>query len=225
MNLGQRGMMFWAKVQAWEPFLSAVWLVFLVWFCGYVSTSRLLRAIESSTRRLMDFANDTLPTPIAMMFSLPGKLAFFIPLLAFGLLPALPMLLYNKNLIGKPLLAAAWILIGAAMIPQLRKRPGGSWRPLAAFIMAINVINLALLAPFVATILLRATTAYHVLEMVMVFWTLGLGAYILSRLEGIPTARAFAVMFLSMLCQIWFVFALYFLGVVSSDILKALMSV
>ena len=189
----QQSLVFWAKVQAWEPLLTAVMIVFLGWFCWFFKSGR------AGPKLILGAC--------------------------LGLLPTIPMLFYTRNMISKPVFGLLWLAILGGMVPGLRTRAAASWKSLTSLILAINVVNLALLLPFIATVLLRAGSAYHALEIAMVFWTLGLGAYVLSSLDGLPTSRAFSAIFLAMLCQAWFIFSIYLLGLVPKDILKAMMSV
>ncbi|MBI4385893.1 MAG: hypothetical protein HY551_00775 [Elusimicrobia bacterium] len=190
-----RGLWFWIKVQSWNPFLSLVWTVLLGWFSSFLKFSPLGKPLSLLTAGVM------------------------------GMLPLIPILLYVNHLIPRSIFLAVWLVFLGAMIPALRKRGASSWRPLLCLVLSVNVVNLALLAPFVLSVALRTAWMYHGLEFVLLFWTLGLGTYALSRLEELSTPRAFCAIFLSMLCQFWLVFSLYFLGLVPKDILKAMMSV
>lgn len=190
----QQGLLFWTKVQAWGPLLSAAWVALLAWFVQLMGRSSRL--------------------PLSLLAAA-----------AFGMLPLAPILLYTNNVAGKAGLAAAWILIAAGMIPGLRRRPPQAWRRLASLVLGINAVNLALLVPFALAVLARSAPAYFALEILMLFWMLGLGSYLLGALEDVSTPRAFAALFCSMLAQLWLVFSLYFLGLVPKDVLKALLSV
>ncbi|MBI4423567.1 MAG: hypothetical protein HY554_07570 [Elusimicrobia bacterium] len=184
---------FWAKVQAWNPLLTAIWLVFLAWFASFLQGGRL-------ALRLLGGAS-------------------------LGVMPIVPILLYTGNQAPRWSVLASWVVVFGVMAPGLRRRRGDSWRRLAGLVLSIVIVNVALSPAFALAVLAGSEAAYQGLEIVMLFWTLGLGAYLLGRMESIATARAFAALFFSMLCQLLLVASLHLAGIVPKDILKALMSV
>ena len=188
-----QGPVFWAKVQAWSPVLTAIWLYFLAWFVERLKT---------------------------------GRLAFrlFISALVW-VAPTVALVLWASGQIHKAGLLAVWALAIAPTVPLARAKAPASWRPLAALLLSIVAVNLALCPLFAAAVVLRADRAYEALELAMLFWTLGLGTYVLGRLEELPAARAFAALLFSMIAQMAAVFSLFAGGVVSKEILKALMSI
>ncbi len=99
------------------------------------------------------------------------------------------------------------------------------WRPLVSLFLSVNSVALAFLPLFLVSIVLRVGLAYHILEVVMMFWMLGLAAYGVSRITGLSTARSFCAIFLSTVSQVFFIFSLHMLGVIPKDALKALMTV
>ena len=91
--------------------------------------------------------------------------------------------------------------------------------------MATNAIGLALAPFFVAMTLLGLAIGYHALELVLVFWTLGLASYGVGRIMAMAVPRAFCAVFLALVFQLLFVFGLHLLGLIPKDVLKALMTV
>lgn len=184
---------FWARVQAWNPVLTGIWLFFLGWFVAQLKTGRLV-------------------------------LKIFVTALVW-VVPSVVIVLWAGGQAPKLALLAAWAIVIAPMLPGLRAKPVEEWRPLAGLTLSIITVNLVLCPLFVFAVAARSQLMYQGLELVMLFWTLGLGAVVLGRLEGMPTPRAFAAIFFSMVAQMAAVFSLHIGGVVSKDILKALMSV
>jgi hypothetical protein len=90
--------------------------------------------------------------------------------------------------------------------------------------LSLNVIDLAIAIPTCVAVVLNAPTAYNGLHYLILAWTLALGAYFLSRLENLSTARACVILVLSLIWQMLFVFSLHLFGIVPSDTLKAMMS-
>lgn len=148
---------------------------------------------------------------------LAGALVWVVPLLA--------LVLWSGGQLPKWGLLATWLLALAFTIPAIRSRPPESWRPLAAFCLAVTALNLALCPLFIGAVALGQEGLYKGLELALLGWTLALGSYLVSRLEELPTARAFAALLFALIAQMIAVFSLRVGGLVSKDILKALMSV
>lgn len=190
-----QSILFWTKVQLWEPVFSGIWIVFLAAFSGFFRAS---------------FAS--LPLQIAL-----GGL--------MGLVPAIPMILYRKGVIPALVLVLFWALLIGTFYPYLRRRVGRQWKSLASLALAINVVDAALLAPACISVILELPAAYNALHYILLVWTLGLGSYLLAKLEGLSTARAFTVLVLSFMWQLLFVLSLYALGLFHMDMLSGMMSV
>lgn len=184
---------FWAKVQAWNPVLTGIWLVFLAWFAAQLKTGRL-------------------------------ALRIFLTALVW-VVPSVVIVLWAGGQVPKVALLFAWLAVLGPMVPALRARPPEAWRPLAGLTLSVVIVNLALCPFFVAAVAMRSQFGYQALEIAMLLWTLGLAAKLLAKIEGMPTPRAFAAIFFSMVAQMAAVFSLHIGGLVSKDILKALMSV
>ncbi len=194
LGLGpERGLPFWLSVQAYNPLLTALWLLLLS------AQAELLRGRRLALR-------------------LFASAAFVLSLL-------LPIALYANRLLPKPLFAALEAGLLAAHWPLVRSRPRGQWAELLLVLCGLGVVNLALTPLLAAAVLLESAAFYHSLEIAALFWVLGLGSFAVARVEQLPTPRAFAALFLSLLAQMFAVFALYFLGAVPKDILKALMTI
>ncbi|MCX5788645.1 MAG: hypothetical protein NTX64_09120 [Elusimicrobia bacterium] len=188
-----QGPVFWAKVQAWSPALTAIWIYFLAWFVERLKT---------------------------------GRLAFWLFVSALvWVAPTVGLVLWASKQIPTLALGLVWLVALAPTVPLVRAKEPGSWAPLGALLLAIVAVNLALCPLFAVTVLIHSDKGYEGLEMVMLFWTLGLGTYLLSRIERLGAARAFAALFFSMIAQVAAVFSLHAGGLVSKEILKALMSI
>lgn len=155
-----------------------------------------------------------------------GKLAqrLLVAVLAAAV-PFTVLIVYTNGGMTKPLFGAALVALVAAAVPVFRKGDPKMWRPLVSLFLSVNAISLAVLPLFLVAIALRSGLAYHILEVGMMFWMLGLAAYGVSRITGLSTARAFCAIFLSTISQIFFIFSLHLLGVIPKDALKALMTV
>ena len=139
--------------------------------------------------------------------------------------PTVALVLWASGQISKLVLLLVWLAALAPTVPSVRAKPAGSWAPLTALLLAIVAVNIALCPLFAGMVLVRSDKGYEALEMAMLFWTLGLGTYLLGRIEKMPAARAFAALFFSMVAQMAAVFSLHAGGLVSKEILKALMSI
>ncbi len=155
-----------------------------------------------------------------------GRLALRLPLAVLcGFLPLFLILGYSNTGMPKWGFALTWVLLILAGVPGFRAQPAAVWKPLCSLFLAVNAISLALLPLFSGAAFLKSPIAYHIVEIAALFWTLGLAAYGVSRLAGISAARAFCAIFLSTLCQVFFIFSLHLLGLIPKDALKALMTV
>ncbi|MFH1725336.1 MAG: hypothetical protein ABII00_12045 [Elusimicrobiota bacterium] len=141
-----------------------------------------------------------------------------------GLAPLLLIFVYNNTGMPRWGFGLCWLMLVSAMIPGFRRVERGVWKPLAAVLLAVNAVAVAMLPLFMGAVLARHALSYHVLELAMLFWTLGLAAFGVSRVMGIQTARAFAAIFLSVVCQVFFVFSMRLLGLLPKEVLKALMT-
>lgn len=163
--------------------------------------------------------------------------AYFTRLLGEGRLPkrilaaaaslGAPLALVLLEQMGLPraAIAVAWLAVAAALGWVLRAFPRVLWAPLASLFLCVEAVPLAA-SPLLATAAaLRWAGAYHAVEILAMFWTLGLAAFGLGRVAGIKTARAFLAVFLSSLAQILVLYGLHRLGLVPWQIVKGLMSV
>ncbi len=155
-----------------------------------------------------------------------GRLALRLPAaVCCGFLPLFLILGYSNTGMPKWGFALLWLVLILAAVPGFRAQPAAVWKPLCGLFLAVNAISLALLPLFAGALFLKSPIAYHIVEIAALFWTLGLAAYGVSRLAGISAARAFCAIFLSTLCQVFFIFSLHLLGIIPKDALKALMTV
>lgn len=142
-----------------------------------------------------------------------------------GTLPALLVVARTQDGVSLPAFAGGWVLLAGAAVWAGRRMDLPPWRPLSALILAVNVVALALMPALGLAAGLRAPAAYHILELAMVFWTLGLAAFGVSRLGDLSAARAFCAIFAATVCQVFLIFSLHLLGIIPRDALKALMTV
>ncbi len=155
-----------------------------------------------------------------------GRLALRLPLAVLcGFLPLFLILGYSNTGMPKWGFALTWILLILAAVPGFRAQPRDVWKVLIGIFLAVNTVSLVILPFFAGAVWLRSPIAYHVAEITALFWALGLAAYGVSRAAGISAARAFCAIFLSTLCQVFFIFSLHLLGLIPKDALKALMTV
>jgi len=154
-----------------------------------------------------------------------GKLAVRMPA-ALGsiIIPILLFVVYKNGSIPRSAFAATWLILIAVMIPGFRRIKKDDWIRLTASLAGLHAAAILLLLPFTLAVLARSPRAYHAVELVMLFWVLGLASYSVRRVMEIATARAFSAVFLSLVAQILFVFSMYLLGILPKGVLKALMA-
>ncbi len=140
-------------------------------------------------------------------------------------LPLFVLLAYTNEAFGKAAFSVSLLALVGASVPIFRAADKKAWRPLVALFLSVNTVSIAILPLFLAAVLARAPLMYHVMELVMMFWILGLAAYGVGRIAGLTTARAFCAIFLATLSQIFFIFSLKFLGLIPAGALKAMMTV
>lgn len=139
--------------------------------------------------------------------------------------PALLLVVHSNGLIPKAAFIAALALLPALAYPAWRRIGRERWQSVTAVLLAANAPAVALVPVFTAAVLMRSAVLYQGLEMVLLFWTLGLCSYGVGRSLKLPTARAFAAVFLGFIAQIFFVFSMHNAGLLPNDVLKALMAV
>jgi len=186
------GLLFWAKVHAWAPLLTLIWIAMTGWFGTMLQGGRLALRLGASV--------------------------------LCGAIPLLLILVYTNTGMPRWAFGLAWAGLAAGMVPGFRRVSRGTWLGLASVLLAVNAASLALLPLFAAAVLSRSAVFYHSIEIVMLFWTLGLAAYGTSRVMGLQAARAFCAVFLSVACQLLFVFSMRLLGLLPKEILKALLA-
>jgi len=154
-----------------------------------------------------------------------GRLAFRLPAAALcGFLPLLLIFVYQNTGMQRWAFGLIWVGLVLCMVPGFRRLEREAWIRLSSMLLAVNCVAVALLPLFIVAVLARWAVLYHMGELVMLIWTLGLAAYGVSRILGLQTARAFSAIFLSVVCQVFFVFSMRMLGVLPKEVLKALMT-
>ncbi len=154
-----------------------------------------------------------------------GKLAIRLPAaLAAAVIPLLLITIYNNSQLSAGMFGVCWIGLVAVMIPGFRRVTRDEWLRLSASLAGLHIAAIALLIPFTIAVMAQSPRAYHAVEFAMLFWILGLATYSVRRVLGVPTARAFCAVFLSLIAQILFVFSMHLIGVLPKEVLKALMA-
>jgi hypothetical protein len=194
-----QGFIFWLKVMMWQPLLMAV----LIGLCG----------------ALLHWMKDGW-LPFKIFTSVFWTAIPFILMLCY--LPtsreAGPTTL-SKTQYG--ILFALWCASAAGMI---RLTPKAVWRPLASFLLAMNVVELASFIPQIIVTLLRWEAGYKAVVSVTGLWMLLAGAFGLKSLPPPrPLPRTLFPLIFSLLLQIAVVFAAFTLNWLPMETLKALM--
>lgn len=140
---------------------------------------------------------------------------------------AIPLILtvfYVKNAIPKSVFAvllAAWAVPGVYVA---RGVPLQEWRRLAAFLLALNVVELAAILPEAAVTMLRWEAGYKGVVGLAGFWMLLGGALGLKALPPHrPLPRALLPLLFALVLQIEVVIAAFMLGWLPVETLKALL--
>ncbi|MFA6092876.1 MAG: hypothetical protein WCU88_05515 [Elusimicrobiota bacterium] len=155
-----------------------------------------------------------------------GRLALRLPAAcAFAAIPLILLVCYRNGDIPRWGLGLGLSALGLLLWLDLRRMQAGLWRPLTAWLLAINILNVAALPLFCLAVWTRMDGLYLGIEILLLFILLGWACFGVSRIAAVPTARAFCAVFLSVLGQILFIFALYVLGWLPKSVLMALMSV
>ncbi len=155
-----------------------------------------------------------------------GKLAGRIFMAAvIWVLPVVAILLWSGKTFPSWAVIVVWAVVLVPTAVYARRRDVDSWMALAGFGLSIMAVNIALCPLFVLAVATRSDSLYTGLELLMLGWTLAVGSSIVGQLEELPTARAFVAIFFAMIAQIAAVISLFVAGIVSKEILKALMSV
>ncbi len=140
---------------------------------------------------------------------------------------AAPMILtvfYVKNAIPKPAFAALMLLWAAPGVVVGRGVPAAQWRPLAAFLLGLNAIQLAALFPETVVTAMRWEAGYKAVVGAAGFWMLIGGALGLKALApSRPLARAALPLLFALVLQIVVVIAAFMLGWLPVETLKALL--
>jgi hypothetical protein len=89
--------------------------------------------------------------------------------------------------------------------------------------LGVNAIGIVMLAPMSLAALLRSSSLFMATQVVGGFWILGWSTVGLRKLTGMRLPRAFMAVLLSMFFQVAAAVTLHKLGLVSKDILKALL--
>lgn len=140
---------------------------------------------------------------------------------------AIPLILtvfYVKNAVPKPAFAALMLLWAVPGIVIGRGVPAAQWRPLAAFLLGLNAIQLAALLPQAVVTAMRWEAGYKAVVGAAGFWMLVGGALGLKALAPArPLARAALPLLFALVLQIVVVIAAFMLGWLPVETLKALL--
>ncbi len=139
-------------------------------------------------------------------------------------MPFILIVLYaQKNGISKLWFNLGEIICFALFIFPLLKLKKSEALPIAGFMLGLNVIGIALFLPMILSIFLDSSAVFNGAQVVGGLWMLWAGMIGLRELRGLRLSRAFLAVLFSLLFQIAFAFALYFMGLVPKEILKALL--
>ena len=152
---------------------------------------------------------------------LPLKVASSV---LWSAVPLILTILYVKNILPKTSFAVLLALWAAPVFLVARRIPAGEWRTLAAFLLGLNVIELAALPLQAAVTLLRWEAGYKGVVGLAGLWMLLCGALGLKALPpSRPLARALLALLFALVLQITVVIAAFMLGWLPPETLKALL--
>ncbi len=129
----------------------------------------------------------------------------------------------QKNGISEPLFDIGETLCFALFVFPLLKIGKSEVFPIAGFMLGLNAIGIILFLPMVLSVWLNSSSLFNGSQIVGGLWMLWAGMMGLRELRGLRLSRAFLAVLFSLLFQIAFAFALYFMGLVPKEILKALL--
>ena len=189
--------LFWLKVMLWQPVLMA----FLIGFTG-----ALLHWMKDGWLPLKLFTTlfwTAIPVILIVCYLPRSKEPSLINGLQFRLLFTL------------------WIL---PTIYAMKRVPADWWRPLSAFLLVMNVIQLVTYVPEAVVTVMRWETGYKAVVGGAGLWMLFAGAFGLRKLPpGRPLPRALLPLLFSLILQIEVVVAAFMLGWLPVETLKALL--
>ncbi len=160
-----------------------------------------------------------------VVFFRSGKLGLRMILgVAWTAAPIVLIVLYaQKQGLPKPAFAAGTALAFGAFYPFLARLPREHWRPLVTFMLGLNALGLIMLAPMIVSVFAGSPGLFQFSQIAGGLWLLAAGTIGLRELTGLRLPRAFLCVLFAMFLQIAFAFALFFLGAVPKEILKALL--
>lgn len=144
--------------------------------------------------------------------------------LAWTAAPIILIVFYaQKRGIPKSLFTFGEIVIFALFIPFWLRWKKDNWRAVAGFMIGLNVIGAVILLPMILSVFLNSEKLFDGAQILGGLWMLWGGMMGLRALREMRLSRAFLAVFFSLIFQIAFAFALYFMGAVPKEILKALL--
>ena len=186
-------LMFWFKVVLWQPPLEAAWIAFLLGLVAWLREGAL---------------------PVRLASALTWTAAPYV----------LTAVYYAaKGGMSKTALAAGSLVWLGLFVPLWRRASRAEVVSLATFMLGVNAVGVAALAPMTLAALAGSSGLFMASQAAGGFWILVCGTLGLRRLTGLRLPRAFMAMLLSMFFQIALALTLHFLGLVPKDILKALL--
>ncbi|MBI5239524.1 MAG: hypothetical protein HY926_03565 [Elusimicrobia bacterium] len=214
-------LMFWFKVMLWQPPLEAAWIAFLlglvVWFRRGSLPVRLTSAV----------AWTAVPFILMAVYAAAGKPGAGCSHLDMAAIP--PACYEPLARAAREIRLAKWaMLLGAAVwiglfVPLWRRLARTEVVPAITFMLGVNAVGVAMLAPMILATSLRSKGFFMASQAAGGFWILGCATLGLRQLTGLRLPRAFMAVLLSMFFQIALAFTLHLLGLVPKDILKALL--
>lgn len=152
---------------------------------------------------------------------LPLKLASS---LLWSAVPLIATIFYVKNQLPKPAFAAIMVLWALPGLHIARNVPAREWRPLAAFLLGLNAVQLAALLPEALVTVARWEAGYKGVVGLAGLWMLVGGALGLKALPPQrPLPRALLPLLFALVLQIVVVVAAFMLGWLPVETLKALL--
>ncbi len=198
LPMTSQGFFFWLKVMMWQPLLMAV----LIAFCG-----ALLHWMKEGW----------LPLKVVSAFfwtAIPGIL----------MLCYLPKDTGQATYITKTQFRILFVLWSLPTLYFLSTVPSKLWRPLASFLLVMNVVEMAAFVPQAVVTAMRWEAGYKAVVGLAGFWMIIGGALGLKALPPArPLPRALLPLFFALVIQIEIVFVLFMLGWLPTETLKALM--
>lgn len=141
------------------------------------------------------------------------KLVTSVGWTAFALIVNIVAYVDHATASAKPLFAVGALAAFAPFYALLRKVRPEEWKPVSAFLLAINAIGIVLFVPMALCTAAEAAQAYKIVQVAGLLWLLGASTLGLRAATGLKLKSAFMAMLFGMCFQIALAFTLHLLGV------------